>query len=276
MPSTTSARQPSFPARVAASTTSIGGRGARETTDGGAHRVDAQVGPGRERAALRERGEGSRRRHRVGGSVEHDRGDVEQHALQRGGQVVDGEAGSTDLHQQRGDAVLQVGQRGGVGSLGVRVGEQRPDVPAVAARGRADRVGQVGHQRGGAQRSDPDAVQGAAGEPVPDLVVGIVVRHAPGLAEDRRSSLLPDRHVLDIVGCRQTQRALRGLELLGILQATHARQDRPVAPRRAGRPLWDTSHETVPGSAPRPRITACRGASDDPRRGTGAASPLLR
>ena len=175
-----------------------------ETTQRGPHGIHAQVRPRRERRTPGDLREGTCRAQRVGGCVQHHRRDVQQHAVEDGGEVRGVDTGLAHLYQERGGAVLEVGQPGGVGGLGVRFRQEYAHVPAVAAGRRSDRVRKVGHEAGGAERRDRETVQGRVGEPFPHGVVGIVLAEPPRLAEDGRGSAFPLRHVVFLpVGQRQ-------------------------------------------------------------------------
>ena len=146
--------------------------------------------------APRHRGEGAGGTQGVRRRVEHDRRHVEQHALEQGLEVGRGDTRAPHLHEERGDAVLQVGQRGCVRRARIGVGEERAHVPAVPARGGTHRVGQVGHELGRAERGDRDPVERPPREGLPDVVVGGVLTEASRLAEHRRSGRLPVRDVV--------------------------------------------------------------------------------
>ena len=101
----------------------------------------------------------------VRGGVEHDRRDVEQHVLRaRSPRSATATPESPTCTSSDVAPFSRSVRAASCGRFGVRVGEQRADVPAVAAGRWPDRVGQVRHERGRAQRGHGDAVEGAAGE----------------------------------------------------------------------------------------------------------------
>ena len=114
----------------------LGGRACRDPPQR-PDRVRTEVGAvGRRDAAVVEhRDERLGGGERVGGRVEHDRREVEQHAVERGVEVLGGEAGA-ELEPQRRGAAVEVDERGLVGQLGVGAVEVGADVP-VAGPGRA-------------------------------------------------------------------------------------------------------------------------------------------
>ena len=198
--------------------------------------VGAEVGPlGRGHAAgAEQRDERLRGGDRVGGRVEHDRGEVEQHVVEQCGEIVGSDAG-TELDPQGGGPVLEVDQRGLVAVLGAEAAQVAADVP-VTGPGRPAGGAQVVQQRGRAERGDADAVEGGAGELAPHQVVGVVLAHPPGLAEHRGRGLLPVAGPEPVVvGTGQLERTLLGLELRRLREPTmdvsHGANDRSPTDR---------------------------------------------
>jgi hypothetical protein len=168
-----------------------------------------------------------------GGTVEHDGRQVEQHAVEDGTEVV--AALGVEVEQQRGRAVLQVLQRRLVGGGVVDDLERGPHVPGTDAGGSARRGAalQVGRL---ADRGDVDPVERGAGQRRPHLGVRRVLGEAAGLAQHGGGRDLPRRDVVRVVVAHEPQRALGGLQLLGLGQAADDGSFVVGHERRIGRP----------------------------------------
>ena len=148
------------------------------------------------------------------GGLQHDRREVEEHAVEQGGPV----GVLVGLEPQRGDAALEVGEQRLV--VGLRVGDRQvgADVPVPRA-GRPARGDQPVEQVRRAQRGDADAVERGAGQLLPDQLVGVVLAQPARLAQHRRGRRLPLRAVVPVLRRGEVEGALLGLELLGLGQA---------------------------------------------------------
>jgi hypothetical protein len=172
------------------------------------------------------------------GPVEHDGRQVEQHAVQHGAPV--GPVVAVEVQEDGGRAVLEVLEHGLVGGLSVDDLDLGADVPRPLAR-RAAAGRQPVEVRGLTHRGDVDAVERRTGEGGPDVGVGRVLAEAAGLAQHGGRGRLPRRGVVRVAVADEPERALRGLQLLGLVEPTveavrhavrevgHAAQDRPVA-----------------------------------------------
>ena len=206
MPSTTSARQPSSPASVAASATSLveerasascrvetTSRLARARTD----RVDPEVRPGSELSCPR--ASAANARAAPSGSEGASSTTGATSSSTPSSTVARSATSTPDGPTCTSSDVTPFSRSvraASCAAFGVGIREQRADVPAVAAGRWADGVGQVRHERGRAERGDPDAVQRAARELRPDRVVGVVVGETAGLAQHRCGRLFPLRDVV--------------------------------------------------------------------------------
>ncbi len=168
---------------------------------------EAEVGAGVQLAAL-----GVRQEAVDVAAVEDDGSEVEQHAVEEGRPVLPA------AHPETGDAALEVDARLLVGELRVGAVDVRPDVP-VALPGRTTGGLQAVEEPGRTQRGDGDAVEGGPGQLLPDQVVAVVLGEPARLAQHGRGLPLPVRDRPPVVGTREVERALLGLELTGLVQA---------------------------------------------------------
>ena len=153
---------------------------------------------------------------------EDDRGEVEQHPGERLVELVDVHQGR-QLHPEGGHAALEVGQRVGVGQgelapvLAAQV-EEGPHVPRSRP-ARAAAGSKAVEQGGRAEGRDVDPVVRREGQPVPGLRIRLVGTEPPALAQH------PGRRLLPVLAGRrrtvehQRERALLGLERVGLGQA---------------------------------------------------------
>ena len=167
------------------------------------------------------------------GTVEDDRRQVEQHAVEQRGPVVLRRLG--EVQRERRGAVLEVLQHRLVGGLRVDDLDLRPHVPRTGAR-RSPRGGEPVEVGRLPDRCDVDAVERRAAQGRPDVGVGRVVTEAAGLAQHGGRGRLPRRCVVRVAVADEPEGALRGLQLLGLVESTveatrevgHAAQDRPA------------------------------------------------
>ena len=130
---------------------------------------------------------------------------------------------------QRGGAVVEVDQGRLVDGCGVVADQRRTDVPGAGARRTAlgAEVVEVGRLP---DRRHVDPVERGPRQHRPDVGVGRVVAQAPGLAQHRGGRRLPGCGAVGVVLAHQPERALLGLQLLGLVQSTvevaHESQDR--------------------------------------------------
>ncbi len=178
--------------------------------------------------------------HRVVGSgagrVQHDRGEIEEHAVEDGRQVGDRGAGVADREPDGRGTVREVGQDRLAGRRRVGVGVPLADVPAVGHRAArpvaADEGAQAGHPDvreiddvgGGVERLHRDAVGRGPRQRLDTRTGGRRLVEPPGAAQhlvDRRHPRVPvgsrpvdERQFLRLVGCVAVE--CRAVDLRGV------------------------------------------------------------